>query len=58
MLRSSDGEMDDTGFLQVQHTLKDHFRFFPVKEAFWRQSLRRFLLTGGMEMEEKKTEQL
>lgn len=50
--------MDDTGFLQVQHTLKDHFRFFPVKEASWRQSLRRFLLTGGMEMEEEKTEQL
>lgn len=43
---NSDGGMDDTGFLQVQHTVED-FSFFspPIKEVFWRQSLRQFLLT-------------
>lgn len=47
LLRSSDGEMDDTGFLQVQHTLKDHFRFFSSKRGFLEAELEAVSVNWG-----------
>lgn len=47
LLRSSDGEMDDTGFLQVQHTLKDSFHFFSSKRGFLEAELEAVSVNWG-----------